>query len=50
MRLPADENLPLPGIRLLRQAGIDVEAVAEFAAGRQTYRCFPMQGSKGRSW
>ena len=33
MRFLADENVPLPSIRVLREAGWDVEAVAEFAAG-----------------
>lgn len=33
MRFLADENLPLPSIRLLREAGLDIEAIAEFAAG-----------------
>lgn len=31
MRLLADENIPLPSVHLLRQAGHAVEAVAEFA-------------------
>lgn len=33
IRVLADENVPLPSIRLLREAGLDIEAVAEFAAG-----------------
>jgi hypothetical protein len=33
MRLLADKNVPLPSIRVLRQAGWDVDAVAEFAPG-----------------
>ncbi|CAN5201223.1 hypothetical protein BH24GEM2_BH24GEM2_14700 [soil metagenome] len=33
MRLLADKNVPLPSIRVLRQAGWDVNAVAEFAPG-----------------
>lgn len=38
MRLLADENLPLPSIRLLREAGYDIEAIAEFAAGAADWR------------
>ncbi len=33
MRFLADENIPLPGVRLLRNAGLEIEAVAEFAPG-----------------
>lgn len=33
MRLLADENVPLPSVCLLRAAGYDVEAVAEWAPG-----------------
>ena len=33
MRLLADENVPVPSIRLLRAAGFDVESVREIAAG-----------------
>lgn len=38
MRLLADENIPLPRVHLLRQAGHEVEAVAEFAPGAQDPR------------
>lgn len=33
MRLLADENFPRPSINLLREAGHEIEAVAEFAPG-----------------
>lgn len=33
MRLLADENFPLPSVKLLRAAGHEIEAVAEFAPG-----------------
>lgn len=33
MRLLADENVPLPSVRVLRDAGFDVAAVAEDAPG-----------------
>lgn len=33
MRLLADENIPRPSIHLLRDAGHDVDAVAELGAG-----------------
>lgn len=33
MRFLADENVPLPSIRLLREAGLDIEAIGETAPG-----------------
>lgn len=33
MRPLADENIPRPSVRLLRVAGRDIEAVAEFGPG-----------------
>ncbi len=33
VRFLDDENVPLPSVRLLREAGMDIEAVAEFAPG-----------------
>ena len=33
MRLLADENVPMPSIRLLRTAGYEVEAMSELAPG-----------------
>lgn len=33
MRFLADENIPLPTIRLLREAGLDVESIAELSPG-----------------
>lgn len=33
MRLLADENVPFPTIRLLREAGFDIEAIIEVARG-----------------
>lgn len=33
MRFLADENLPLPMVRLLREAGLDVDSIAELNPG-----------------
>ncbi len=33
MQFLADENVPLPSIRLLREAGLDIEAIGETAPG-----------------
>lgn len=33
MRFLGDENVPLPSVRLLREAGVDIESVAEYTPG-----------------
>lgn len=47
-RFLADENVPLPSIRVLREAGWDVEAVAEFAAGAPDFTVLAHATERGR--
>lgn len=46
MRLLPDENVPGPTVRLLREAGYDVESMSELAPVFLTLRC--SAGLKGR--
>ncbi len=48
MRFLADENVPLPSIRLLREAGLDIEAVGELAPGAPDVQVLSQAASSGR--
>jgi predicted nuclease of predicted toxin-antitoxin system len=48
MRFLADENVPLPSIRLLREVGLDIEADGEFAPGAPDVQVLSHAASSGR--
>ncbi len=48
MQFLADENVPLPSVRLLREAGVDIEWVAERAPGAPDLQVLTLAGNGGR--